>query len=84
MVGSVEDKARMEELRTTIAEDGLENPLRLRPVTDENGDQILQIVNGERRLRTIQLLCQDNVECYDSGTETMRPARVPRHGEGSP
>lgn len=58
------ETAKMEELRNSIQEEGLENPIRLR-VVNSDGNYFLEVVNGERRFRSIDLLCQNNALCFD-------------------
>lgn len=58
------ERQKMEDLKASIREEGLENPLRLRII--EDGDMCyLQIVNGERRLRSIDSLMAENALCID-------------------
>jgi len=57
------DKPRMEELRDSISTEGLENPLRLR-LLEENGEVYFQVVNGERRYRSLSKLIKDDADCY--------------------
>lgn len=58
------DSVKMGELRNSIQEEGLENPIRLR-VVNSNNEYFLEVVNGERRFRSIDLLCQNNSLCFD-------------------
>lgn len=64
------DVAKMEELKGSIAERGMDHPIRLR-VAD---DGILEIVNGERRFRAIGELVNDDRECFDQASGDMAPA----------
>jgi hypothetical protein len=71
--GTNADMAKMDELRQSIVEEGLENPLRLR-VTDGDDGPILELVNGERRYRSIDLACGEDILCFDPSTEVEAPA----------
>jgi hypothetical protein len=67
------EKPNMEELKNSIQDEGLENPIRLRVI--ENGKKsFLEVVNGERRFRCIEELCERNVPCFDSSIDDDRPA----------
>jgi hypothetical protein len=67
------DKGGMEELKNSIQDEGLENPIRLRVV--ENGKKsFLQVINGERRFRCLEELCERNVPCFDCSMDEDRPA----------
>ncbi|NBT57219.1 hypothetical protein EBT16_00385, partial [bacterium] len=50
------DKVGMEELRNSIQDEGLENPIRLRVI--EGKKPFLQVINGERRFRCLEELCE--------------------------
>lgn len=66
------ESAKMEELKESIQKSGLDNPIRLRPVvSDEN---FLEIVNGERRFRCIETLCEEGSSCHDSSLGKKRSA----------
>lgn len=67
------DKAGMEELRNSIQDEGLENPIRLR-VIEDGKKSYLEVVNGERRFRCLEELCERNVPCFDSSLDDDRPA----------
>jgi len=68
------ESSKMEELRESIRSSGLDNPIRLRPIYGE--DAHLEVVNGERRFRCIEGLCDENSRCYDSGAGDNAPASV--------
>jgi len=68
----IDDLPKMEELKNSIKNIGLDNPLRIRPIINED-EQTLEIVNGERRFRCIDELCIENEVCHDSSGE-KRPA----------
>jgi hypothetical protein len=69
------ETAKMNRLKDSIQKEGLENPLRLRVLDDEDGESItLQLVNGERRFRSIDLLAKDQTECVDPATGKTLPA----------
>jgi hypothetical protein len=67
------DKAGMEELRNSIQDEGLENPIRLR-VIEDGKKSFLEVVNGERRFRCLDELCERNIPCFDSSIDEDRPA----------
>lgn len=66
------ESSKMEELKTSIQNSGLDNPIRLRPV-DSDG-LFLEIVNGERRFRCIEALCEGGLICHDSTVGDKAPA----------
>ena len=67
------DKSGMEELRNSIQDEGLENPIRLRVVKDRK-KFFLEVINGERRFRCIEELCERKVPCFDCSTDEDRNA----------
>lgn len=67
------DKAHMDELRNSIQDEGLENPIRLR-VVEDGKKSFLEVINGERRFRCVEQLCERNVPCFDSSEEAEKPA----------
>ena len=69
----------MQDLREDIQTEGLNHPLRCRwfpyqhpRTTQPKG---VQLVDGERRFRSLSLLVKENVLCFDVNTGQMRPAR---------
>lgn len=57
------EKGKMDELRSSIQDEGLENPIRLR--VNENGKKsYLEVINGERRFRCLEELCERDVPCF--------------------
>lgn len=66
------ESSKMEELKTSIQNSGLDNPIRLRPVDSDGA--FLEIVNGERRFRCIESLCKDGVVCHDATVGDKAPA----------
>ena len=66
-------KEEMNELREAIRTEGLENPLLLRLV-EIDGEQVLQLVGGERRKRCLDKLISDEEECYDPASESWKSA----------
>ena len=63
------EKAKMDELRNSIQEEGLENPIRLRVSKNH-----LEVVNGERRVRCLELLCKNDSLCIDPASGDHKPA----------
>ena len=63
------ESSKMEELKASIKNSGLDNPIRVRPVGSEA--PYLEIVNGERRFRCISDLCESDYKCHspESGAE---------------
>lgn len=57
------ESSKMEELRCSIQNSGLDNPIRLRPI--EGDECYLEVVNGERRFRCITDLCEADDLCHD-------------------
>lgn len=68
------EKVKMERLRDSVQKEGLENPLRLRVIDDDDDTVILQLVNGERRFRSIDSLVEEQAECVDPATGKTLPA----------
>lgn len=66
------ESAKMEELKSSIQNSGLDNPIRLRPIKSK-GD-FLEIVNGERRFRCIEDLCEGGLVCHDAVVGDKAPA----------
>lgn len=67
------DKAGMEELKNSIQDEGLENPIRLR-VVEDGKKSFLEVINGERRFRCLEELCERDVPCFDCSADEDRPA----------
>lgn len=63
------DPEDIERLARSIRQDGLMNPITVRPpVEDENGNKTYEVIAGGRRIRALQLLCAQGddfamVEC---------------------
>lgn len=66
------ESSKMQELEMSIRDSGLDNPLRLRPVGGK--EPYLEVVNGERRLRCIESLCDSDDRCYDAAGGDKAPA----------
>jgi hypothetical protein len=66
------EAAKMEELKSSIRVSGLDNPIRLRPI--EGKKPYLEVVNGERRFRCIDSLCESDDDCYDAAVGDNAPA----------
>lgn len=69
----------MQALMTSIKEDGLQQPPIVR-VTTQDGKKSgsiksVELVAGERRLRSIMKLVESNEDCYDDTVNKMVPAR---------
>lgn len=67
------DPVEMEKTRTSIAEDGLHHPPICRLV-DNGKEKIVELMNGERRIRCITRLVKDKTPCYNSETGQKEPA----------
>jgi len=67
------EESKMDELRSSIQNSGLDNPIRLRPIVSDR-ESFLEIVNGERRFRCIERLCDDGSPCHDPSSAEMAPA----------
>lgn len=65
------DKAKMEELKGSIRERGVDHPIRLRVAKDDSGNEVLEVVNGERRFRAISELCEKDVDSFDAVSGKM-------------
>jgi ParB-like chromosome segregation protein Spo0J len=68
------EKADMDRLHASIRDQGLHNPLICRWVT-RDGQLSVQLVDGERRWRTIDRLLVKNEKVYDPATKRMVPAK---------
>jgi len=69
-------KEEMAELREAIRTEGLKDPILLRTVPSSDGEgTTLQVVDGERRTRSLQKLVSDNVQCFDPSEEEWKPAK---------
>jgi ParB family chromosome partitioning protein len=66
------EKSKMEELRNSIQDEGLENPIRLRVIEGKRSH--LEVINGERRFRSIEELCERDVKCFDPATGEQKNA----------
>lgn len=58
------DPVDMDKIRNSIADDGLQNPPICRYV-DKDGEKYVELLNGERRLRSILRLLKDKAKCYN-------------------
>lgn len=67
------EKGKMEELSNSIQDEGLENPIRLR-VKDQGKKSYLEVVNGERRFRCLEQLCEKDVPCFHPESGEQMPA----------
>jgi ParB family chromosome partitioning protein len=61
------DRASIEELSESIKRDGLMVPIVVIPTEDEDGNDIKELVAGERRLRAIQLIQRDDPDFMEDG-----------------
>ena len=68
------ERGKMEELKNSIKDRGVDHPIRLRATENSEGEIFLEVVNGERRLRAISDLCDSDVNCIDSLSGEMRPS----------
>lgn len=68
------EKAEMDRLHHSIRDSGLHNPLICRWVT-RDGVLTVQLVDGERRHRTLDRLLAKNEKCYDPASRKMIPAK---------
>lgn len=66
------ESSKMEELKFSIKNSGLDNPIRVRPV--EGDVYHLEIVNGERRFRCINDLCDSEDKCHSPDSKSKLPA----------
>lgn len=66
-------KDEMTELRDDIRRSGLNDPLLARPV-EVNGKWVLQLVDGERRKRSLDALVKKNEKCFDPSAGVELPA----------
>lgn len=67
------EKSKMEELKNSIQDEGLENPIRCRIIEDGKKSH-LQVINGERRFSSVNSLCENDLPCYDPATNSQVPA----------
>lgn len=68
------DEVSMESIRDSISSDGLQQPPVCRAITD--GDSVIRIelIAGERRLRSLLKLVEEDRECYDDELGKKVPA----------
>lgn len=57
----------MNELRESIQLEGLMQPLVVMPIEDENGNEVFELVAGERRLRAIKMIREDDPDFFKEG-----------------
>lgn len=73
------DSETMRDLRDSIAESGLHTPLIVRAITGDKTDDgtivHIDLVAGERRLRSLLKLYEDNTVVYDWRTKTRKGAQ---------
>jgi hypothetical protein len=69
------DKEPMSDLREGIRTNGLQFPLTLHSPGKNFGNQQLTLLAGERRLRSIDKLVEENADCYDQEHQTYVKAK---------
>jgi hypothetical protein len=62
------------ELREEIRSEGLNNPLRVRPMKDKDGTFYFQLLAGERRLRCINTLRKEKSKAFNPVSGKTEPA----------
>jgi len=63
------DEDSMEELYNSVVEDGLQNPIIVRAITDDEGYiSDIQLIAGERRFRTYLRCLKEDVDAYNMVT----------------
>ena len=67
------EEFKMEELKSSIKERGVDHPIRLR-VAESGGGFFLEIVNGERRFRAINEMIDADEKCFDVASGSALPA----------
>lgn len=70
------DEDSMQSIRDSICVDGLQQPPVCRAITDGENIVKVQLIAGERRLRSLKKLVEDDLECYDDEGGTKVPASV--------
>lgn len=68
------ENSKMDELKQSIRDRGVDHPVRLRVTEGRDGKSFLEVVNGERRLRAIDELCESGIDCMDASSGSKRPA----------
>ena len=66
--------ADMNVLRETIRTQGLKNPPQVRIVKNGDNNVVFELVDGERRVRSILKLISDNAEVFDPSQKKYVPA----------
>jgi ParB family chromosome partitioning protein len=61
----------MNELRESIQEEGLMQPLVVMPVEDDEGNEVFELVAGERRLRAIKMIQVDDPQFMGAGVPCL-------------
>jgi hypothetical protein len=62
---------RMEQLQYSIRTDGLQQPPIVRAVADNEKIVDVELIAGERRLRSLKAICENDLPCFDD--ETKKP-----------
>ena len=65
------DRKSIEELAEAIARDGLMVPLVVTPAEDADGNEIIELVAGERRFRAIELLQREDPDFMEDGIPSI-------------
>ncbi|CAE7860199.1 parB [Symbiodinium microadriaticum] len=74
-VDSFDDES-MTSIRESIAADGLQQPPVCRAITEGDSVVRIELIAGERRLRSLMMLSEDDTECFDDETSSKVPASV--------
>jgi len=68
------DEESMESIRESISADGLQQPPVCRAITDGESVVRIELIAGERRLRSLLKLVEEDRECYDDELGKKVPA----------
>ncbi len=66
------DNLSMTELRASIIEQGLQHPLLVRIIGEGDNEEI-QLIAGERRLRCVWKIRDENTECFNRESQELGP-----------
>lgn len=70
------DEESMQSIRDSIRDDGLQQPPVCRAITEGDSVVRVELIAGERRLRSLLKLVEGDMECYDDESGTKIPASI--------
>ncbi|HEX8947674.1 MAG TPA: ParB/RepB/Spo0J family partition protein [Dissulfurispiraceae bacterium] len=70
------DQTALEELAKSIRTDGLNEPIIVRKIAEENTDLLFELIAGERRLRAVKLLGEPVISAIVKDYDDRRTKRI--------